>query len=124
MSVGRYPNSDFRVRCPGCGEKDREWTLRRDEGQQAVCDHCGAIRWTFFEDRGTDSSPFVGEVYRSEALRRGRPTEPCECRACDCDLHTYPGDVGCIWCSNGQHANDRDGVGHSLIDRLLGRGSA
>lgn len=45
------------------------------------------------------------QIYAAVALSKGRPTEPCECRACDCDLHTFPGEVGCLWCSKGQHAD-------------------
>lgn len=46
------------------------------------------------------------DAYLDMALSLGRPTEPCKCQACDCDLHTYPGDLGCVWCYDGQHATD------------------
>jgi len=42
-------------------------------------------------------------TYLEAALERGRPSEPCECAVCDCDLHTYPDDVSCIWCRNDDH---------------------
>jgi len=42
-------------------------------------------------------------TYRETALERGRPTDPCECETCECELHTYPEDDCCIWCQNGDH---------------------
>lgn len=42
-------------------------------------------------------------AYLETALDRGRPTKPCECEACWCELHCYPGDDLCLWCRCGDH---------------------
>lgn len=47
----------------------------------------------------------TGDDYRTSALERGRPTDPCECESCECNLHTYPDDTECIWCRSGDHAD-------------------
>lgn len=48
----------------------------------------------------------MGDTYRESALTRGRPSGPCGCEDCDCELHTYPDDECCIWCRNGDHGGD------------------
>ncbi|WP_247729912.1 hypothetical protein [Halovivax limisalsi] len=62
----------------------------------------------------------LDDCYREMALERGRPTDPCQCQQCDCELHTFPGDVGCIWCSNGQHreTENQRGVFSLFLDTL------
>lgn len=43
------------------------------------------------------------ELYVQEALARGRPTWPCSCKDCRCDLHAYGRGYMCVWCQHGQH---------------------
>ncbi len=58
------------------------------------------------------------QLYAALAVERGRPTEPCECGACDCELHTYPGEMGCIWCSRGVHSESDERDDGGVVDAL------
>lgn len=42
-------------------------------------------------------------AYRSLALGLGRPTHPCACSGCSCELHVYIEGTPCAWCAFGDH---------------------
>lgn len=91
------------------GEADR-----KVEAARATVDVLGQLEGDGAGDDGD---------YLEDALRRGRPAEPCECDECDCELHTYPEDDRCAWCREGDHGPDREPTGDD-VDELEARPEA
>lgn len=48
----------------------------------------------------------MSTAYIMAALEHGRPTHPCACEDCVCQLHTWSEGSVCVWCAHGKHGGD------------------
>jgi len=94
----QYHNTDNRTLPDDIPAPSTVANILGDGSWRNACERVGIS-----PDNDLPTSKDERDTHRDVALKRGRPTDGCECGECDCELHTYPDNERCIWCRNESH---------------------